>query len=80
MTVVRTALGTYDITWADFFPKFIAGIFSFQAAVAVDKFMQISSVNNATRTITVKLIDSTPTAVNPVGTNVIHGKLIFSYV
>lgn len=62
-TVARTGTGTYTITLNDVYASLIAGVATFQAATAFDRFCQLGTVDLAAKTIVVRVWDVSATAV-----------------
>lgn len=79
-TVTRTATGTYDIVFSDYFPKMISAIFNYQAGTAIDRVPQVVSFDPTTNKLTIRLLaGANPTDPGAVA-SVIRGLIIFSNV
>lgn len=79
VSAARSAAGTYDITFVDSFPKLVAATFTVEAATAVDRVVQIASVNLTTKVVQVKEL-AAATATDVGAAHKIHCLFVFSNV
>ena len=79
VSAARSAGGTYDITFVDSFPKLVSATFCVEAATAIDRVVQIASVNLTTKVVQVKEL-AAATATDAGAAHKIHCLFVFSNV
>ena len=79
VSAARSAAGTYDITFVDSFPKLVGAFFTVEAATAVDRVVQIASVNLTTKVVQIKEL-AAATATDVGAAHKVHCWFIFSNV
>jgi hypothetical protein len=79
VAAARTAAGTYDLTFVDSFPKLVSATFAYEAATAIDRIIQISSVSLSTKVIQIKQLAGA-VATDAGAVHKIHCIFVFSNV
>lgn len=79
VSAARTAAGTYDLTFVDSFPKLVSATAIVEAATAVDRTIQISSVNLTTKVVQLREL-AAATATDVGAAHKIHCMFVFSNV
>lgn len=78
-TAARSAAGTYQITFVDSFPKLVSATFCVEAATAIDRVVQISSIDLSTKVVTIKELAGA-TATDAGAAHKVHCLVCFSNV